>query len=120
MYLKVRKTLNKILLFDENFDKYSIYITNFKKCFNQAEKNMITNKKYFIKGGIYEIDNNIFSHKFIKLSAFSYLKINKNIIQFQEGLNKNEKNIFSKILFNPNDKCVYIENELVFLSSKPK
>jgi hypothetical protein len=119
MYLKVKKTLNKILLFNENFDIYSKFITNFKKCFNQ-EKNMITNNKYFIIGGIYEIDDNIFSHKFIKLSSFSYLKINKNIIQFQEGLNKNEKNIFSKILFNPYDKCLYIENELIFFTSKPK
>ena len=40
MYLKVKKTLNKILLFNENFDIYSKFITNFKKCFNQ-EKNMV-------------------------------------------------------------------------------
>ena len=53
------------------------------------------------------------------MSAFSSLKINKNIIQIQEGLNKNEKNIFSKILFNSHDKCLYIHNELVLLS-RPK
>jgi len=119
MYLKVKKTLNKILLFDENFDIYSKFITNFKRCFNHVEKNFLINKKYYIKGGIYEIENNIFSNKIIKVSAFSYLKINKNITQFQEGLNKNEKNIFSKILFNPYDKCLYIQNDLVLLS-RPK
>jgi len=114
MYLKLKKTLNKILLFDDDLNIYSKFIINFESYFTQVEKTFLTNKKYFIKGGIFEIENNIFSNK-NKVSAFSSLKINKNIIQIQEGLNKNEKNIFSKILFNPHEKCLYIHNELVLL-----
>ena len=44
MYLKLKKTINKILLFDDSFNIYSKFITNFKTCFNQVKKNFLKTK----------------------------------------------------------------------------